>query len=77
MPIYLYLVYYLLYYLFILAYTQSSILMNVCKPQTKFEMINGVLQEETYVNLNFTIDHRYLDGALAAKIQREVIKSLT
>lgn len=36
-------------------------------------MVDEVFQEENYVNLNSTIDHRYLDGALAAKMQKEVI----
>ena len=35
-------------------------------------MVDGVLIEENYVNLDLTIDHRFLDGALAAKIQKEV-----
>lgn len=35
-------------------------------------MVDGVLQEENFVNLNSTIDHRYLDGALASKMQKEV-----
>ncbi len=47
-------------------------MLNVCKPQKKYEMVNGELLEEYYVNLNSTIDHRYLDGALAAKLQKEV-----
>jgi len=37
-------------------------------------MVDGILKEEKYINLNYTIDHRYLDGAFASKIQKEVIK---
>jgi len=57
-----------------IAYTQSNMIINVCKPSTKYEMINGEFHEENYINLNSTIDHRFLDGAIAAKIQKEVIK---
>lgn len=57
----------------ILACTYSNILMSLCKPCTKYEMVDGVLKEEKYINLNYTIDHRYLDGAIASKIQKEVI----
>jgi len=48
--------------------------MSLCKPTTKYEMVDGILKEEKYINLNYTIDHRYLDGAFASKIQKEVIK---
>ena len=48
-------------------------MISSCKTRTKYDMVEGILQEENYVNLNSTIDHRYLDGALAAKMQREVI----
>ena len=47
-------------------------MLNVCISQTKYEMVDGVFQEQNYVNLNTTIDHRYMDGALAAKLQTEV-----
>jgi pyruvate/2-oxoglutarate dehydrogenase complex dihydrolipoamide acyltransferase (E2) component len=35
-------------------------------------MVNGELCEENYINILSTIDHRFLDGATAAKIQKEV-----
>lgn len=55
-----------------IAYTYSNMLMNLCKIQTKYELIDGVFQEVDYINMNTTIDHRYIDGAVAAKIIREV-----
>jgi len=35
-------------------------------------MVDGVFKEENFINFNITIDHRYLDGAAGAKMQKEV-----
>ena len=54
------------------AYTYSPILINLCKRKLKRENIDGKIKENTYMNINFTIDHRFLDGSLGGKLANEV-----
>ncbi len=36
-------------------------------------MVDGKIEELAMMNLNFTIDHRFLDGSLGGKIAGEVL----
>jgi pyruvate/2-oxoglutarate dehydrogenase complex dihydrolipoamide acyltransferase (E2) component len=42
------------------------------KKKVKLQQEGVPLKEETFLNLKFTIDHRYMDGAQAAKIAAEI-----
>jgi pyruvate/2-oxoglutarate dehydrogenase complex dihydrolipoamide acyltransferase (E2) component len=53
----------------------SCLIANVCNRKMRREMINNKIEEIAYMNLNFTIDHRFLDGSLGGKIAGEVIIS--
>jgi pyruvate/2-oxoglutarate dehydrogenase complex dihydrolipoamide acyltransferase (E2) component len=35
------------------------------------------MKNESFINLQFTIDHRFMDGALGSKIATEIEKCLT
>ncbi len=47
---------------------------NICNRKIKREMTDGKIEENSYMNINFTIDHRFLDGAQGGKIAAEVIE---
>jgi hypothetical protein len=51
----------------------SCLIANICNRKIKREMTDGKIEENSSINLNFTIDHRFLDGALGGKIAGEVI----
>ncbi len=40
-------------------------------PKTKYVKNNGKIEENIYMNLNVTLDHRYFDGSYAAKLNDE------
>jgi pyruvate/2-oxoglutarate dehydrogenase complex dihydrolipoamide acyltransferase (E2) component len=44
------------------------------KKKKKIQPQEQPIKEETFCNLKFTIDHRYMDGAQAAKIAGEIEK---
>jgi hypothetical protein len=54
----------------ILAYTYSPMIISFSEKKKKIDQ--ETFHEMTSTTLNFTLDHRYLDGALAAKISGDV-----
>ena len=46
------------------------------KKKKKIQPQEKSTKEETFCNLKFTIDHRYMDGAQAAKIAGEIEKAI-
>jgi len=46
------------------------------KKKKKIQPLEKSTKEETFCNLKFTIDHRYMDGAQAAKIAGEIEKAI-
>ena len=51
----------------------SCLIANICNRKLRREMVDGKIEEMAMMNLNFTIDHRFLDGSLGGKIAGEVI----
>jgi hypothetical protein len=57
----------------ICAAQYSPVVLTLCKKTIKIEKDeDGNDQENIFLNLQFTIDHRYMDGAVGAKINTDV-----
>lgn len=53
------------------SYTMGVVTINSIVKE-KILMKNGDYQENEVMNINFSIDHRYMDGAVGAKLIREM-----
>lgn len=46
--------------------------MHICKPCVKYEKEGEEFIKNTYLKMNVTVDHRFLDGATAAQMLEAV-----
>ncbi len=62
----------------LLAYTYAPLIISTSIKKKKLDVDSAdmTLKESTFIKLQFTIDHRYMDGAQAAKIAAEIEKHI-
>ena len=56
-------------YIPLIPYTQTIGLFNLCEVETKKNLnLDGTVSDVEYLHVNFTLDHRYMDGVLSSKM---------
>ena len=59
-----------------IAFTHTAGVLTVCSTRIKKELNkDGTYTEKEILPIHMTIDHRFVDGTIAAKILKKVIKS--
>lgn len=55
-----------------IPYTQTIGIFNLCEVETKKKLnTDGTISVIDYLPVNFTLDHRYMDGVLSSKMVKE------
>jgi pyruvate/2-oxoglutarate dehydrogenase complex dihydrolipoamide acyltransferase (E2) component len=67
---------YLVIIFIIIAYTYAGVYLTLSNRRLKKINQDGKIIDNIVIDLNCTIDHRFMDGALGAKVTAEVFNCL-